>query len=60
MELVTEADTGERLRQPHEGTFGHSRHRRKHVLLKQARERARDEGFLVADTHVSACLTLHS
>ena len=38
-EYFPEEDTGEKLRQTHEGTFHWRRHRREDVLLKQARER---------------------
>ena len=41
-ECSIEVDTGERLRENHEGTFHWSRHRRKVVLLKQACERTCD------------------
>jgi hypothetical protein len=53
-------DTHERLRQTREGTFHWSRHRREDVLLKQAHERTRDEGFFANNTHVLVHLTLHS
>jgi hypothetical protein len=53
-----EADTGEKLRQTCEGTFGWSRHRWKDVLLKQACERTRDEGVFANNTHGLFCLTL--
>ena len=52
--------TGERLRQTHEGTFRWSRHRREDALLKQARERTRDGRFFVNDTHVLVRLSLCS
>ena len=48
-----EVDTGERLRQTHEGMFCWSRHRRKDVLLKQACGRTWNEGFFVNNMHVS-------
>jgi hypothetical protein len=59
-ECFPEVDTGERIRQTHEGTFHWSRHRRENALLKQARERTHDEGFVTKDTHVLVHLTLHS
>jgi hypothetical protein len=51
-ECFPEVDTSERLKQTPEGTFHRGRHRRKNVLLKQARERTRDEGFFANDMHV--------
>jgi len=51
-------DTGERLRQTHEGMLRWSRHRREDVLLKQARERTGDEGSCVNDMNVLVCHTL--
>ena len=59
-ECFPEVDTGERLRQTPEGTFHCGRHRRENVLLKQAREGTRDEGFFANDTHVLVCLRMHS
>jgi hypothetical protein len=53
-------DTGERLRQTPEGTFHWSRHRRKDILLKQARERTCDGGLFANDIRVLGCLTLQS
>jgi hypothetical protein len=58
-ECFPEVDTGERLRQTCEGTFGWSRHRRQDVLLKQACERTCD-GFIANDTLGLVCLTLSS
>lgn len=59
-ECFPEVNTGERLRQTHEGTFGGSRHRRKDVLIKQACERTCDKGFFANNRHVLVCLTLCS
>ena len=41
--VFPEVNTGERLRQTHEGTFDWSRRRRKCVLIIQAHERTSDE-----------------
>jgi hypothetical protein len=59
-ECLAEVDTGERLRQTHEGRFHWSRHSREDILLKQAHERTHDKGFFANSTHVSVSLTLHS
>ena len=56
----TFVDTGKRLRQTREGRFRRNRHRRKDVLLKQARERTYNEGCFANNTHVLVCLTLRS
>jgi hypothetical protein len=50
-ERFPEVDTGERLRQTHEGTFPTGDIKRKDVLLKQAQERTR-EGVFPNDRHV--------
>jgi hypothetical protein len=59
-ECFPEVDTGERLRQTHEGRFCWSRHGREDVLLKQARERPRDEGFFADVMYVLVRFTLYS
>jgi hypothetical protein len=59
-ECFPEVGTGERLRQIHEGMFSWSRHRRKDVLLKQARERTHGEGFFINHMLVLVHLTLCS
>jgi len=50
-ERLAEGDTGEGLRQTGEGVLSWNRHRRADVLLKQACERTRDEGFSASNTH---------
>ena len=52
-ECLAEMDKGNRLSQTHEETFGRSAHRRKNVLLKQARGRTYDEGFFPNNRHVA-------
>ena len=59
-ECLAKVGASERPRQPQEGMFHCSRHRRKDVLLKQACERTRDKGFFANNTHVLAYFTLHS
>ena len=46
-ECLAKVGASERPRQPQEGMFHCSRHRRKDVLLKQACERTRDEDSLI-------------
>ena len=50
--VFLEVHTDERLRLTREGTFHQSRHRRKGVLLKQVREKTRDEGFSAKDAGI--------
>ena len=57
-ECLAKVGASERPRQPQEGMFHCSRHRRKDVLLKQACERTRDEGVFANNTHGLFCLTL--
>ena len=56
----TFVDTGKRLRQTREGRFRRNRHRRKDVLLKQARERTHDGEFFTNDMHLLVYLIFHS
>ena len=58
-EYFPEVDTGESLRQNHEGMFYWQRQKTKDVLLKQAYERICNKG-LPANTHVLFHITLYS